>query len=372
MERNNSFLISTVIPYCNPKQEFFKDAIYSVLAQSYQNWEMLIVNDGSTEESKSFLKKFINSLNEKRISIIHLDKNSGVSFAKNKGIESSKGEIISFLDADDLYLPWYFEEIAKSFQQNPNISILAVPDLCYYHHWKQKKMILPVYYETLLKPNPSILFLLEKSLAARYMLVYTPRLVLKRNILNVLKFDIELKSGEDTDLCYQILNTEDLLNKIMIFSGHGYLYRIHSHQGRLTQKMEFILQSRYKIFKKYQDKDSMIYKIIKNAMVIDRWKFCKELADYSRHGSISDYLKSTFSNFKSVKDKIKSIRVLIKTIWEYRVLSEMLGLDILNSKKLHKCINKTKEIKECLYNYSNNGSDINTKTYSEELLKSLF
>lgn len=111
--------ISVVIPLFNKKDSVLR-AINSILAQTYLPNEIIIVNDGSTDGSE----KVVEQLNHPLIRLIHQE-NAGVSAARNKGVELAKGEWIAFLDADDLWLTEYLEEIDKIRVQVGNASVLA-------------------------------------------------------------------------------------------------------------------------------------------------------------------------------------------------------------------------------------------------------
>lgn len=92
-----SLLISIIIPVYNVER-FLSQCIESVISQSYFNWELLLVNDGSTDKSGKICDKYADKDN--RISVIHKN-NEGVSKARNKGLEKANGQWIAFLDADD-------------------------------------------------------------------------------------------------------------------------------------------------------------------------------------------------------------------------------------------------------------------------------
>lgn len=92
-----SQLVSVIIPVYN-REKFIDDAIRSILNQTYQNFELIIVNDGSTDET---LKK-IEAYNDDRISIYSFNKNRGTSAAFNFGVQKSRGEFIARLDSDDI------------------------------------------------------------------------------------------------------------------------------------------------------------------------------------------------------------------------------------------------------------------------------
>ena len=95
-------LVSIITPAYNSKK-FIEDAIESVIAQSYQNWEMIIVDDASTDESIEIIQKYVNI--EYRIVLFSNDKNLGASESRNLAIREAKGNYIAFLDSDDIWLP---------------------------------------------------------------------------------------------------------------------------------------------------------------------------------------------------------------------------------------------------------------------------
>ncbi len=104
-------LISVIIPVYNASQ-FIKKTINSVLNQSYTNYEIIVVDDGSTDNTKEVLQSLIN---DNKIKYYYI-KNSGVSTAANFGIRKAKGNYIFFLDHDDLFMVNKLKEIINVFQ----------------------------------------------------------------------------------------------------------------------------------------------------------------------------------------------------------------------------------------------------------------
>lgn len=100
-------MISIVIPLYN-KALYIKETIYNILNQTYQDFELIVVNDGSNDNGP----KLVQSFTDKRIKLINKP-NGGVSSARNIGIQHAKYEYIAFLDADDEWLPNHLEEIHK-------------------------------------------------------------------------------------------------------------------------------------------------------------------------------------------------------------------------------------------------------------------
>jgi glycosyltransferase involved in cell wall biosynthesis len=91
--------VSVIMPVYNGER-FIAEAIESVLAQDFQHWELIVINDGSTDETAKVLAGFV----DPRVRIIH-QANGGEAAARNRGLEAVSGEYVGFLDADDLYLP---------------------------------------------------------------------------------------------------------------------------------------------------------------------------------------------------------------------------------------------------------------------------
>ena len=106
-------MISVIIPIYNV-EKYLKKCIESVINQTYKNLEIILVNDGSTDNSKNIIDKY--SLIDNRIKIIN-KKNGGLSDARNAGIEIAKGEYITFLDSDDWIELDMYEKLYKYIKQ---------------------------------------------------------------------------------------------------------------------------------------------------------------------------------------------------------------------------------------------------------------
>lgn len=98
-------------------EEYLKEAIESILGQTYPNLEIIIVNDGSTDSTKNIL----DDINDKRVKIIHLEKNQGAANALNIGIIQAKGSWIAIQDADDNSYPTRIEEQVKYIVKHPEL-----------------------------------------------------------------------------------------------------------------------------------------------------------------------------------------------------------------------------------------------------------
>jgi len=113
-------LISVLIANFN-NGHFIKEAIDSVINQTYGDWEIIIVDDSSTDNSRNLLEEYTHSI--KKITFYFNEINKGCGFAKNKAVELSVGEYAIFLDPDDTLAPSALEKLLNIHENNPDCSI---------------------------------------------------------------------------------------------------------------------------------------------------------------------------------------------------------------------------------------------------------
>lgn len=99
-------LVSIITPLYNAER-FIRETIESVLAQTYSNWEMIIINDGSTDQGPTIVTEYM--VKEPRIQML-TQPNKGSAAARNNGIRQARGRYIALLDSDDLWEPWFLEQ----------------------------------------------------------------------------------------------------------------------------------------------------------------------------------------------------------------------------------------------------------------------
>jgi glycosyltransferase involved in cell wall biosynthesis len=117
----NKPLVSVVIPLFN-KEEYISTTLNSVIAQTYENIEVIVIDDSSTDESLNLARKLLNTQKERFVDIKVVTRpNSGQAAARNEGINLANGQFVAFLDADDV---WHPEKIAKQLGM-----LLATPNL---------------------------------------------------------------------------------------------------------------------------------------------------------------------------------------------------------------------------------------------------
>ncbi len=112
--------VTVVLPVFN-RAEVVAQAIASVLAQSFADFELIVVDDGSADETVERAMRF----GDPRIQVIRIPTNGGACAARNLGIEAARGEIVCFLDSDDVYLPRKLERVVARFAARPSLDLLV-------------------------------------------------------------------------------------------------------------------------------------------------------------------------------------------------------------------------------------------------------
>lgn len=196
--------VSVIIPVYN-SSKYLKECLDSVINQTYKNIEIIIVNDKSTDDSLSI----INSYKDKRIKLINLKENVGVSLARNKGVENSTGNYICFLDSDDY---WNLNKIKKQIKFIKNKSFIY-SDYEFYNNGKVKRVVVPktITYKEALKNTT----------------IFTSTVMFNMKYLN--KEDIympNIKKGGDTSTWWKVLK------KVNIAYGMNEVLSIYRVEGK--------------------------------------------------------------------------------------------------------------------------------------------
>lgn len=211
MNKTESPLISVIIPV-NNRPDLLPRAVNSVLSQSFGNFELIIVDDGSEELTKQVIQGFVNNYPQKVIA--YFTENKGVSSARNLGISKARGEYLAFLDSDDL---WISTKLAKqiNFMQTKKVHICQTEEA-----WiRRGKRVNPMKKHQ--KRSGSIFY---DSLDL--CLVSPSAVMIKKEVFQQVGiFDVKLQACEDYDLWLRIslhypifLLRESLIEK---YGGHA-------------------------------------------------------------------------------------------------------------------------------------------------------
>lgn len=182
-------LFSIIIPLYN-KEQSIASTLQTVLKQTYQDFEIVIVNDGSTDHSIEEVKKMTDS----RIRLIH-QSNAGVSAARNRGIKEARGEYIAFLDADDAWKPDYLKTQYELTLKYPGCSVFASN---YEFKDTQGKVTPTIIQRLSFKGVDGILSNYFEVASCSHPPLWTSAVMVKKSaIQSIGGFPISIKSGED-------------------------------------------------------------------------------------------------------------------------------------------------------------------------------
>lgn len=214
--------VSIIIPVFNA-EGFLNRCINSVLSQCYKNYELILVDDGSTDKSGIICDAYAKSDN--RIKVFHKN-NGGVSSARNWGIDHAQGEYIIFIDSDDYVLPDYISNLMK-YNSDLNVS-----GLTYRRKHGKEEHHTPIESTNISKPSIGLLI---PTLEYMYLLNgpcqkrFTHKILDQYNI----RFDTTISSGEDTIF---VLNYITKINSISSISQSNYIYNLCDNGISLSKK----------------------------------------------------------------------------------------------------------------------------------------
>lgn len=191
MNNESSSLISIIMPAYNA-EKFIRESIESVLSQTYQNWELLIVNDASTDNTIKIVQTY---LADPRIRVINLNENGGLAHARNAGIEKAAGKYITFLDSDDLWTPDKLARQVEYHKQHPEIPISHTRYIMFNEKGEIKRSL-----RIRLRPSFTKHGLLYKRLLSENIIGVLTVMIQSSVIKSVGGFDDNLRSAEDYDL----------------------------------------------------------------------------------------------------------------------------------------------------------------------------
>ena len=123
-------LVSIIMPSYNTA-EYISDSIKSIQSQTYKNWELIIVDDCSTDNSMEVIRSF----NEPRIKLLQNEKNSGAAISRNYALREARGKWIAFLDSDDIWVPEKLEKQIRFMQKNNYAFTFTDYRICFNGKW---------------------------------------------------------------------------------------------------------------------------------------------------------------------------------------------------------------------------------------------
>lgn len=208
-------LISVIIPVYNAAP-YLRRCVDSLLSQTFHDFELILVDDGSKDGSGEMCEEYVNEDTEKGVRVVAIHQsNAGVSTTRNRGMEAAKGQYISFVDADDWVEPCFLQAFAEEVEKHPNVDCVVQG---FYNHEGQGIAWPEAYYSTA-EELCSHLFELEQRQLIGYVWNKLFRLALIQQ--HHLCFDANIPIGEDGIFVMSFLNHAASLATI---SHVGYYY----------------------------------------------------------------------------------------------------------------------------------------------------
>ena len=268
-------VVSVIITVYNG-EDFVANAIESVINQSYKNLNIVIVDDGSIDNSLYICRQY--QALDKRISVYHQD-NSGVSSARNLGLKMSIGQYVCFLDADDIYKETFVEKMLYSIKQNDS-------ELCICGYSEMGTTMSPYFLNDSIKYIEDIL----NEALDRKCLNPVWNKMFKKDLLNVY-FDENISMGEDLKLVCDYLKP---VSQISVLKDLLYIYN-HNRTESLTGNYKI---NSSQIIMEY----TWLYDLYKckglNVEKINRWLVIR-LYDLMDSNNLSEF-HITWKNYKNM------------------------------------------------------------------------
>lgn len=302
--------ISVVMPAYN-SEKYIAEAIESILNQTFTDFEFIIINDGSTDRTE----EIILSYNDERIVYLKNEKNMGIVYTLNRGLDTAKGEYIARMDSDDISLPTRFEEQIEYLEKHPEITVLGTAINIFGEEIDEYTFI---FSRNPKKSKAELLF--SPSLAH-------PTVMIKKSVIDInnLRYKETFAGLEDSMLWWQISHFGEIcsLEKPLLN------YRQHKSQITANRTIE----------KEQKAKKFLLIKI--NTFNIDFSNEEFESLHKYHIGSFSDIMPRDVENLISLFKKLLNSNKNIKYFNQY-CFKKVLSLAILYSINFLKCSAKEK------------------------------
>lgn len=245
-------LISIIVPVYNA-EKFLDQTISTVLDQTYKNWELILVNDKSTDSSVEIINKYIEM--NKNIKLIQNVKNSGAAVSRNNGIEVASGKYIAFLDADDLWEKDKLEQQINVLKKNSEVGMVFTGSSFIDEQNINYNFILKIpekiKYKELLKQNviSCSSVLIKKEYAQRYKM---PKGYIHEDFytwLNLLKDNVEVVGINKPLLKYRISHKSKSGNKFKAAKMNYNVYKLM--KLNIFKRIYYMIIYSYRGIKKY-------------------------------------------------------------------------------------------------------------------------
>lgn len=272
MSKNS--LISVIVPVYNGER-YIDECLCSISSQTYRYLDIIFVNDGSVDKTIDILMK--HSLTDKRIRVIDLKQNAGVSYARYVGVKESKGEWICFVDVDDCIKPYYIESFIRRIKSD--IYVYCIES-----------------FDGTIKVNRWISGLLKNEFSwFVHHKMYCKSLLLDNNVLDVPKF---INIGEDLIINLRISNF--IKGNVCVINSDAYIYRENMESVSKSRNLSLYYEEKF-----MQEVENSLYGNLlsfHNEIWLFKFKIWKNLVEHRVYvNSKRIWIKSLLANKPNIK-----------------------------------------------------------------------
>jgi glycosyltransferase involved in cell wall biosynthesis len=258
-------LVSVIIPTYN-RAEFIAETVESVLNQTYSNIETIIVDDGSTDNTRDVLKKY-----QDKIDYIYQDR-SERSKARNEGVRHSQGDYIAFLDSDDVWFPTKIEKQVQILDEKPVVGVVYTG--VQYIDTHGDPYVGEISWDVLKRKRPS---LYEDLMTHNVISGSSSSVMIRRHCMDrVGLFDESMNACEDLDLWRR------LAQHFAFYKIESPLVKLRIHMGSTQQNLTLMAKGYERIIKKISRETPPEFEYYKNEAII---KLLFQIASLYKHDS---------------------------------------------------------------------------------------
>lgn len=291
----NDSLVSIIVPIYNA-EKYLDSCIQSVLRQTYTNWELILIDDGSTDKSGRIAEEY--GFADERITVFH-QKNLGVSLARNQGIDEATGNYVVFLDADD-------ELIEDCLAKTVNIAEETNADVVAGRSCENQEL----FQDRIIWTGAEAL---ENSLKDHLFTYSACAKLIRREFIGKTRFTPDIRINEDSYFVFQLLCKQ---NVFVLTNDVIYFYRANSESSSRTvfsEKYFDILKVSDLKYKKIEEQFPQMHDLAKNMLLKARMNVLRILAVRTR------------DEYRDVEKNSWNIFLINKKIIFHRVRSAING-----------------------------------------------
>lgn len=284
----NDSLVSIIVPIYNA-EKYLDSCIQSVLRQTYTNWELILIDDGSTDKSGRIAEEY--GFADERITVFH-QKNLGVSLARNQGIDEATGNYVVFLDADD-------ELIEDCLAKTVNIAEETNADVVAGRSCENQEL----FQDRIIWTGAEAL---ENSLKDHLFTYSACAKLIRREFIGKTRFTPDIRINEDSYFVFQLLCKQ---NVFVLTNDVIYFYRANSESSSRTvfsEKYFDILKVSDLKYKKIEEQFPQMHDLAKNMLLKARMNVLRILAVRTRD-EYRDVEKKLLEYILDNKERLYSI-----------------------------------------------------------------